>query len=132
MSEPILVTKVDDDKRQVFGWANISVRKNGHVIRDWQDHIIPPSELESAAYEFALSYRDAGADHRTGHLSGKMIESFVVTKEKLSAMGLAPDALPQGWWVGFQIDNDADWDKVKKGDYRMFSIEGVAVPEDEA
>ena len=45
-------------------------------------------------------------------------------------MGLAKDALPLGWWVGFRVDDDAAWEGVKKGEYKMFSIQGVAVPVD--
>lgn len=127
--DPVKIAKIDHDKRQVFGWGNVSVRKNGEVIQDWQEHIVPIDELEAAAYEFALSYRQAGANHVKELFTGKMIESFVVTKEKLAAMGLAEDALPQGWWLGFQIDDDASWAKVKSGDFSMFSIEGTAVPE---
>lgn len=130
MAEPIQIAKIDDDKHQVFGWANVSIRKDGHVVEDYQHHIIPVDELEDAAYEFALSFRNAGADHVQGRVTGKMIESFVVTKAKLTAMGLAEDALPQGWWIGFQIDDNTAWEKVKKGDYGMFSIEGTAVPEE--
>lgn len=130
MPEPIVVTKIDHDKRQVFGWANVSVRKSGDVISDYQDHIVPIDELEQAAYHFALSYRDAGAEHRDGYLTGKMIESIVFTKEKMTAMGIPDGTVPEGWWIGFQIDDDTAWEKVKKGDYRMFSIEGTAVPEE--
>ena len=49
----------------------------------------------------------------------------VFTKEKMQAMGLPEDALPQGWWIGFYIDDDDAWEKIKSGDYRMFSIEGT-------
>jgi hypothetical protein len=34
--------------------------------------------------------------------------------------------LPQGWWVGFKIDDPGVWGKVKDGTYNMFSIEGRA------
>lgn len=129
MGQPVEIAKIDHDKRQLFGWANVSVRKNGTVVCDWQEDVMPMDELEQAAYAFALDYRDAGENHTPGVYVGKMIESFVVTKEKLEKMGLAPDALPQGWWVGFQIEDDMVWEKVKKGDYRMFSIEGTAVRE---
>lgn len=127
-SEPIRIAKIDPDKRQVFGWANVSIRKSGKVVADHQGHIIPIDELEPAAYEFALSYRDAGGDHRKGFITGQMIESVVFTIEKMKAMGIPPGTVPEGWWVGFQIDSDTAWDKVKNGDYRMFSIEGSAVP----
>ncbi len=56
-----------------------------------------------------------------------MIESIVFTKEKLQALGLPENSLPCGcWWVGFQITDDSTWQKIKKGEYNMFSIEGTA------
>lgn len=134
MSEQKLIpiAKIDDEKRLVFGWANVSVRKSGETIVDHQGHFTPIEELEPAAYEFALSYRDAGGDHTKGYITGQMVESVVITKEKLQMWGLAPNAMPEGWWIGFHVDDDTAWEKVKKGDYRMFSIEGVALPEEVA
>lgn len=127
--EQVPIAKIDLDKRQVFGWAKIAIRKDGSTLVDWQDDVVEVETLEEAVYKFALHYRDSGADHTKGVYTGKMIESFMVTKSKLQAMGLAENALPLGWWVGFQIDDDAAWEKVKKGDYQMFSIEGRAVRE---
>jgi hypothetical protein len=41
-----------------------------------------------------------------------------------------PDgALPIAWWVGFKIEDDETWERVKNGTYQMFSIEGKATRE---
>lgn len=124
-----LIVKTDSHKQQVFGWAKIAIRKDGTTMIDWQNDIVEVEVLEEAVYKFALHYRDAGADHTKGVYTGRLIESFMVTKSKLEALGLSEDALPQGWWVGFQIDDPVAWDKIVKGDYQMFSIEGRAVRE---
>ena len=58
-----------------------------------------------------------------------MVESVVFTKEKADALGIPPDILPEGWWIGFRITDDEVWEKVKNGEYPMFSIEGKAVRE---
>jgi len=42
-------------------------------------------------------------------------------------MGLSPDALPTGWWVGFHVESDEVWKSVKDGTYSMFSIQGTAI-----
>ena len=47
-----------------------------------------------------------------------------VTPEKLEKMGLADDALPHGWWVGFKVNDDAQWERVKKSERTGFSIHG--------
>ena len=61
-----------------------------------------------------------------------MIESIVFTKEKTQALGLPENSLPCGWWVGFQITDDNTWEKIKSGQYNMFSIEGTAQREEKA
>lgn len=126
------VLKIDDDRRLVFGWANVSVRKDGEQIIDNQGDMIDPEDLEDAMYNFVLEYRDAGVNH-IGTAIGKLVESFVVTSEKLEKMGLEPDALPIGAWIGFQIEKSADgdrtWQLLKEHKLAAFSIQGSAVRE---
>lgn len=119
------IMKSDDEKRLVFGWANIAVRVNGEIIRDYQDDVIDIDELEQAAYVFTAEFGTAGEMHRRGGV-GRLVESIVFTKEKAAALGIPPDILPEGWWVGFRVDDDEVWKKVKNGTYSMFSIEGTA------
>jgi hypothetical protein len=119
------VAKYDDDRQMVFGWANVCITCKGEQLVDHHDEIIDPEDLESAAYDFNLSFRETGEDHE-GEAKGRLIESFFVTPEKLEKMGLAKNALPQAWWVGFKIDDPKAWERVKKGHHRMFSIQGVA------
>lgn len=119
------ISKVDEDEHQVFGWANVSMRVDGELITDRQGDIIEPEELEKAAYDFVLDFRESGVMHK-GRANGRLIESTVFTPEKLKAMGLAKDALPFGWWIGFQIDDPEVFKRVKKGELAMFSIQGSA------
>ena len=51
------IAKSDDDKMLAFGWANVSITADGELIEDYQEDIIEPEELESAAYKFAELYR---------------------------------------------------------------------------
>lgn len=119
------IMKSDDEKRLVFGWANIAVRVGGEVIQDLQNDVIDIEDLEQAAYAFTAEFGTAGEMHRRGGI-GRLVESCVFTKEKAAALGIPPDILPEGWWVGFRIDDDEVWAKVKDGTYSMFSIEGTA------
>ena len=109
----------------VFGWANVSMRNDGTQIVDHQGHMIDIDELESAAYLFTLHFRESGEMH-VGDSKGKLVESIVFTKEKMDAMGIPENTLPEGWWVGFFIEDNDVFNKVKNGDYSMFSIQGVA------
>ncbi len=116
-----------EDKKQVFGWANVAEDEQGNTIEDYQGDSMTSEELEKTAYNYVLKFRDTGERHNpTLRKKGKMIESIVFTKEKLQVLGLPEDSLPCGWWVGFQITDNDTWEKIKKGEYNMFSIEGTA------
>lgn len=119
------VAKADSDKMQVFGWASVSNTEDGSEVADWEGDVIKPDELERAAYEYVLEFRDTGERHDPDYRKkGKLIESVVFTEEKQQAMGLKSGSLPEGWWVGFQINDEDTWQKIKNGEYRMFSVEG--------
>ena len=119
------ILKTDDDKRLVFGWANAAVRTDGEQIVDLQQDMIDPDDLESAVYEYVLDFRDGGEEHDPARRQiARLVESCVFTPDKLKAMGLDSDAVPLGWWIGFYVDDDDAWEKIKDGTYRMFSIEG--------
>lgn len=120
-----IITKSDDDERLVFGWANVAVRVDGEQITDWQGDMIDPEELEKAAYDYVADFGTAGEMHMRGGV-GKVIESCVFTKEKAEALGIPPEILPEGWWVGFRIEDEEVWEKIKSGEYTMFSIGGEA------
>ncbi len=119
------IMKSDDDKMLAFGWASVSMRVDGELIEDWQKDIVEPEELERAAYEFVLLYREGGEMHERGG-AAVLIESVVFTEEKMQAMGIPAGTLPIGWWIGFKVLDKDVWEKVKDGTYPMFSIEGEA------
>lgn len=123
------VLKVDAERQYVFGWASVAFAKDGSQVEDLQGDLIDLEDLEEAAYQFALSYRESGVMH-DGEAVGQMIESFMVTPDKLEAMGLPPDSLPMGHWVGFHIPDPTLFAKIKDGTYSAFSIQGDAVREE--
>ena len=118
--------KADPDKRMIFGWASV-VTKDGKYIIDKQGDIIPVTELEKAAYEYVLYSRDQGDMHDEYNV-GKLVESFVFTKEKQQALGI--DLGMEGWWVGYYVNSDKLWSAIKRGDRPEFSIGGGAIPID--
>lgn len=125
-STPFQIAKVDEAENLVFGFANVSTAVDGQLIEDLQEDIIEPSELEKMAYTFVLKFRAAGEMHDRGVTKGtvgQLVESMVFTAEKLQALGLAKDAIQPRWWVGFKLAPDS-FEKVKSGEFRMFSIQG--------
>lgn len=130
------INKRDDERRLVFGFAKFAEdpSNRGHLLVDRQGDVVLPSDLEDAAYEYVITSRDAGEMHVTKG-AGSLVESFVVTPEKLEAMGLPADSVAQGWWVGYHVSEvekgDSDpWEKIKSGEYAGFSIEGFGIREE--
>lgn len=122
------IKKSSDEKRLAFGWASISQDESGTELVDLAEDIIDPDTLENAAYEFVRLYREGGEMHERGDCA-VLVESVVFTKEKMAAMGIPEGTLPTGWWIGFYVTDDEVWEKVKSGEYPMFSIEGTAIQE---
>lgn len=120
------ITKHDVERQQIFGWANVSMA-NGELVVDSHGDTISLEELENAAYAFNLNFHNAsvGEMHK-GEAKGRLIESFVVTPEKLEKLGLDKNALPHGWWVGMYLEDKDLFEKVKSGEYRAMSIQGMA------
>ena len=115
-SENFSIFKTDDDKRLVFGWASVAITGNGEQLEDRQKDIIDPEDLEEAAYEYVLNFRDTGEEHNpTMRKKGKLVESCVLTAEKQKAMGIPEGSVPVGWWIGFKIEDDAARERVKNG-----------------
>jgi len=56
---------------------------------------------------------------------GRVVESVIVSPEKLQTMGYEVTDGPTAWWVMVKVD-DQTFAKVKAGDLSMFSIQGRA------
>lgn len=122
------IKSTDEEQRLAFGWASVAVKADGEVLEDLAGDIIEPEELEGAAYQFVEFYREGGEMHERGG-AAVLVESMVFTEEKMEALGIPAGTLPVGWWLGFHVTDDDVWEKVKSGEYPMFSIEGEAVRE---
>lgn len=120
------VIKFDNEQKLVFGWANIIKDEDGEIYVDSQgDFIDDIGQLEKAAYDYVLHSRN-GAEMHINQNVARVVESFVVTPDKLEALNLVSktDAIPAGWWIGFKVDDDDVWEKVKDGSYTGFSVHG--------
>lgn len=120
----VVITKSNDDERLVFGWASVAKDEDGNYPLDHDGHIFEPEVLEKAAYDFVVDYRATGERHM-GDSIGTMVESIMFTKEKMQVLGIPDGTLPEGWWVGFRIDDVEVFQKIKSGEYGMFSIQGT-------
>jgi hypothetical protein len=119
------IAKMDEEQHLVFGWANVSIDENGDVPLDWQGDITSPQVLEKAAYKYVLKNKGTGEMHQ-GESVGYLVESVMMTKQKMASMGIPEGVVPEGWWVGFFVPDDDVVAKIKDGSYKMFSIQGKA------
>lgn len=129
-SQPIV--KVDNEQQLVFGWAYQAVKKDGTQITDHSGDEVTPEllgDFEEAVYDYVLESREGGEMHVVKGVS-TLVESFLVTPEKLEKMGAAADSLPLGWWVGFKVKDAEVWKRVKSGELTMFSIGGAGEREE--
>ena len=116
--------KLDHERRLAFGWAYVS-EQDGELVVDHSGDFIDKAaltDLEDAAYRFVLEFNDRFDGGVT-----KLVESLVITPEKLDAMGVTGGTT--GWWVGFRVFEDDVWAKVKDGTYSGFSIRGTGTRE---
>lgn len=122
---PIL--KIEDpDQRRVYGFAMTSQDEQGNLLTDYQGDTISPAELEDAAHAYIEESREGGVMHEPGSTS-RLIASVVMTPDVRKAMGVGPG--PTSWFVGYQINDEAVWKRVKSGELAEFSIEGEALRE---
>lgn len=118
------IVKINDDKQIAFGFCMFSQDLHGNQVVDIQGDAITPDELEKMAYGYMLNGRDVGQLHMTSG-EGCVVESMVFTEDKMKAIGIKGD-VPVAWWVGLKINNPEAWALVKSGEYKAFSIEGIA------
>lgn len=73
-----------------------------------------------------LNNNNVTSDHSKPVQGCTVIESWITEDEKHDKVNLF-DIKPilGGWAVMMKIDNDEEWESVKKGDYKGFSIEGL-------
>jgi hypothetical protein len=123
--------KSDEEKRIVTGPAMVP---NQEIIRmDAEDKpyfVYFTEETIVKAQEVFAKYgktKSTNFEHATGMRDVTVVESWIVTdpsNDKSNALGFSD--IPKGsWMVSYKVDNDDLWEKVKNGEVKGFSIEGV-------
>jgi cation transport regulator len=125
----IPISKADDARQLVFGWASVAVAKDGTPVIDLQGDVIAIEDLEAAMYAYVQESGELNFDH-AGATRGQLVEALVFTPDKLEKMGIPAGTVPLGAWVGYHLPDQADYTMAKDGGLLMFSIEGRGVRED--
>jgi len=120
---------VDEDKRLVVGLALIPNKLIYRKNRGFEYNITFSEETvrkASEKYLKSLKLHNTTVAHETEVDGVFLTESWIVEdpeKDKTALYGL--NATKGSWAVSMRIENDDLWDRIKKGDYLGFSIEGM-------
>jgi hypothetical protein len=135
---PIKFAIQDEEKRIVTGAAMIAdlpiyrrdeIRGEYYVVFDKES-------IFKIAKKWARSnqYNSVNTHHKTPIMNGvSLFESYIIDRER----GVMPpkgfeEVADGSWFVSYLIDNDEVWAKVKSGEFKGFSVEGVFdFPEDQ-
>ena len=127
----------DEEKRIVTGAAMIAdlpiyrrddIRGEYYVVFDKES-------IFKIAKKWARSnkYDAVNAHHKTPIMDGvSLFESYIIDRER----GVMPpkgfeEVADGSWFVSYLIDNDEVWSRLKEGEFKGFSVEGVFdFPED--
>ena len=135
---PIKFAIQDEEKRIVTGAAMIAdlpiYRRDD--IRGEYYVVFNKESIFKIAKKWARSnqYNSVNAHHKTPIMNGvSLFESYMIDRER----GVMPpkgfeEVADGSWFVSYLIDNDDVWAKVKSGEFKGFSVEGVFdFPEDQ-
>lgn len=129
------IQKIDDDKQIVYAWASV-ITKNGIPVEDSQGDMIAPETLLDCAHDFVTKSRRGGFMHVPDLTAGNIVESLVFTYDLQKNLGVkivnkAGEHI-EGWLVGYHVDSQTLWKRVKSGDFAELSIGGLGVRVPEA
>lgn len=119
----------DSEKRVVSGPLMVANLPIYRYNEEMGDHYIVfrPETIEKIVLKFFKQKRmdEANVMHDGVKVDGVyLFESFIIDERKLTPVGF--DKLPNGSWFGsFKVDNEDVWAKVKEGEFKGFSVEGM-------
>ena len=128
---PIKFAIQDEEKRIVTGAAMIAdlpiyrrddIRGEYYVVFDKES-------IFKIAKKWARSnqYNSVNAHHKTPIADGvSLFESYIIDRQRgvMPPMGFE-EVADGSWFVSYLIDNEDVWAKVKSGEFKGFSVEGV-------
>jgi len=120
------ISKVDVDRRLVYGWASV-IEEKGEPVTDSHDDQISLDELQAAAHDFIDNARVGKLMHR-GRQVARIVESVVFSTDVQKALGI--DLEKVGWFIAMKIEDEDVWKQVKAGELKAFSIGGLAAREE--
>jgi len=128
-SEGVELKVADEERRIVVGMAlvpekHIYRKQKGKEFNIWfsKETIAKTQEL----YMRNLNANNVTVEHERPIKGATVIESWIVEDTKHDKSNLYNlNAVEGAWCIMMKIHNDEEWEKVKNGDYKGFSIEAM-------
>ena len=128
-SEGVELKVADEERRIVVGMAlvpekRIYRKQKGKEFNIWfsKETIAKTQEL----YMRNLNANNVTVEHERPIKGATVIESWIVEDTKHDKSNLYNlNAVEGAWCIMMKIHNDEEWEKVKNGDYKGFSIEAM-------
>ena len=130
LSQQEIELKVADEERKiVVGIALVPEKRIYRKIKDKEFNIFFSKETIAKAQELYMRNLNANnvtSEHEKPVENATVIESWIVESEKNDKSNLYKLNAPVGSWViMMKINNSQEWEAIKQGEYKGFSIEGV-------
>lgn len=124
---------VDEERRIVVGYALIPDKriyrkmKVGEETKEFNIYFNKETiALSQELYMKNLNLNNVTAEHEKPVQGCSVIESWITESEKHDKINLYNvKPILGGWAIMMKIYNDEEWEQVKEGNYKGFSIEGI-------
>jgi len=119
----------DEERKVVVGLALVPEKKIYRFMQGKEFNIFFSKETISKAQELymkKLNLNNVTAEHEEKVTGASVIESWIVEDSKNDKTNLYNLKATEGSWaIMMKIDNEELWGKVKSGEFKGFSIEGI-------
>ena len=125
------ILKSFPDKQIVGGIVSVSTMADGSPYFDIEGDTIEPQDLINIAEDFMLNDCTFDLEHNSiiegaPPITAKVVQSFVITPEICTSLGLTSSIYGYAWWLAVHIEHEGIWEKIKSGEFKGFSIGGIA------
>jgi hypothetical protein len=119
----------NDEERIVIGVAISADTPIYRKLKGEECYVVFTKQaIKAMVYDYARrgNFNKVNIEHKTDIEGLSMVYSYQIDKDKgLTAPERFKDENDGSWIVGYKVANDEIWAKVKDGEFRGFSVEGV-------
>jgi len=127
--DTVKLQSVDKERRMVYGAALIPGKPIYRVRPNGEEYYIRFSKevIERTAHDFyeRNNHHNATLEHDSEVEGVVYVESWIKESDNDKSVALGIDAPVGTWFVGGKVKNDDLWGKIKLGEVKGFSIEGI-------